>query len=78
MNIQIKKINELAKIPSKSSEDDAGYDISSCEDVTIQPMSRQLVKTGICISVPGGLLRTHIRQKRHGIKIWSTLSWEDN
>ena len=54
MNIQIKKINEFAKIPSKSSEDDAGYDISSCEDVTIQPMSRQLVKTGICISVPGG------------------------
>lgn len=54
MNIQIKKLNKLAGVPSKSSENDAGYDISSCEDTTIQPMSRQLVKTGISISIPAG------------------------
>ena len=54
MHIKIKKLNESASIPNKNSEHDAGYDISSCEEVNIQPMSRQLVKTGISISIPTG------------------------
>ena len=54
MNIQIKKLTESASLPVKNSEDDAGYDISSSEDVIVQPMNRQLVKTGISISIPSG------------------------
>jgi dUTP pyrophosphatase len=54
MNISIKLINENAKIPSKSSDDDAGYDLYCCEDISIKPMERKLVKTGIAMSIPPG------------------------
>lgn len=54
MNINIKITNENAKIPSKSSNDDAGYDLYCYEDVTIKPMERKLIKTGIAMSIPSG------------------------
>jgi dUTP pyrophosphatase len=54
MNIEIKLLNDNAKIPSKSCQDDAGYDLYSSDDFFIKPMERCLVKTGICISMPSG------------------------
>jgi dUTP pyrophosphatase len=54
MNIEINLINELAKIPTKSREDDAGYDLYATEEVVIKPMERKLVKTGITLSIPTG------------------------
>ena len=54
MNIEINLINELAKIPTKSREDDAGYDLYATEEVVIKPMERELVKTGITLSIPTG------------------------
>jgi dUTP pyrophosphatase len=54
MNINIKLINENAKIPHKSSEDDAGYDLYCSEEVSIKPMERRLVKTGVALSIPTG------------------------
>lgn len=54
MNINIKLLNENSKIPSKLSSEDAGYDLYCCEDSTIKPMERKLIKTGIAISIPSG------------------------
>jgi dUTP pyrophosphatase len=54
MNIRIKLINENSKIPTKSSPNEAGYDLYSSEDCIIKPMERRLVKTGVCISIPYG------------------------
>jgi dUTP pyrophosphatase len=54
MNIRIKLTNEHSKIPTKSSPDEAGYDLYSSEDCIIKPMERKLVKTGIAISIPYG------------------------
>lgn len=54
MNIEINLINKFAKIPTKARLDDAGYDLYSTEEVTIKPMERKLVKTGISISIPSG------------------------
>jgi len=54
MNIEINLINELAKVPTKSREDDAGYDLYSTEEVVIKPMERKLIKTGISLSIPTG------------------------
>ena len=54
MNIQINLISQAAKIPTKAREDDAGYDLYSIEEVTIKPMERKLIKTGISISIPSG------------------------
>ena len=54
MNISIKLLNSDSKIPSKLSQDDAGYDLYTSEDVLIKPMERKLIKTGVSISIPSG------------------------
>ena len=54
MNIEIKLLNSNSKIPSKSSSEDAGYDLYCYEDQFIKPMERCLVKTGVAISIPSG------------------------
>jgi dUTP pyrophosphatase len=54
MQIKINLINKTAKIPSKARNDDAGYDLSSIEEVIIKPMERKLVKTGISLAIPNG------------------------
>jgi dUTP pyrophosphatase len=54
MNIRIKLTNENAKIPSKTSPDEAGYDLYSSEDCIIKPMERRLVKTGVSLAIPYG------------------------
>jgi dUTP pyrophosphatase len=54
MNIRIKLTNENAKVPSKTSPDEAGYDLYSSEDCIIKPMERRLVKTGVSLAIPYG------------------------
>lgn len=54
MNIEINLINELAKVPTKLRDDDAGYDLYAIEEVIIKPMERKLIKTGISLSIPTG------------------------
>jgi dUTP pyrophosphatase len=54
MNIKIKLIDKNAKIPYKARSNDAGYDLFSIEEVTIKPMERKLVKTGVSISMDSG------------------------
>lgn len=49
MLIEINLINLLAKIPSKSSKESAGYDLYSTEDVKIESYTRKLISTGIRI-----------------------------
>lgn len=52
--LKIKIINQNATIPSSANDGDAGYDISSCEDITVKARQRSIIKTGICIGVPKG------------------------
>lgn len=54
MNIEIILLNQKSKIPSKSSNDDAGYDLYCHEEYFIKPMERCLVKTGVAMSIPSG------------------------
>ena len=54
MEILIKKNNEEATIPTQATEGDAGYDLYSLEEVTLAPMARAVVKTGISIAIPMG------------------------
>ena len=51
-NIKIKILNEFAKIPSKSHEDDIGYDLYSDDQYLIKPQKVVLVKLGIAIQLP--------------------------
>lgn len=52
--MEVKLLNENAKLPSYGSIGAAGMDISSCEDIIIYPRSRRVVHTGIAVSIPFG------------------------
>ena len=50
--LKIKKLNEDAIIPFYAHPGDAGLDLFSVEEVTIEPGKRKLVATGISIELP--------------------------
>lgn len=55
--VNIKKINENAKIPSRGSEQAAGYDLFACldcEKITINPHETVKIGTGLSIEIPEG------------------------
>lgn len=54
MNINIKLLSSNSKIPTKSRDDDAGYDLYATDEYIIKPMERALVKTGISLEIPRG------------------------
>jgi len=53
--LQVKKLNELAVLPSKGSSHAAAYDLCSTEDYTLMPMERKLFKTGLSFAIPQGM-----------------------
>lgn len=55
-NVNIKKLNDNAKIPTRGSEYAAGYDLYACinEPVVIYPHETVKIGTGIAIEIPDG------------------------
>src|SRR4051812_6219902 len=53
--LQIKKLTDLAVIPSKGTPQSAGYDLYSIEQYTLKPLERKLFKTGLAMSIPSGM-----------------------
>lgn len=56
MNIKIKKLNNLAKMPSRGSSDAAGYDLYAATNqiLDIAPHSTIKVGTGLSFELPEG------------------------
>ena len=54
MEIKVKKINPVAKIPKFALEGDAGMDLFSVEDVNLKPGERIFCRTGIAVKIPSG------------------------
>ena len=56
MNIKYKKLNDLAKVPTRGSEYAAGYDLYAATDepMNILAHTTQLVKTGLAFELPDG------------------------
>lgn len=54
MKIKIKKLTEDAIVPKYAHDSDAGMDLYSNEDITINPGQRVLIKTGISIEFENG------------------------
>jgi dUTP pyrophosphatase len=50
--IDIKKLSETAKIPTKGSDHAAGYDLYSDIEVTIYPGATQNIPTNTAIAIP--------------------------
>lgn len=54
MSLFFKKLRPEAHAPTKSYEQDAGFDLFACEKVTIPARGRASVPTGIAIELPKG------------------------
>lgn len=54
MEIKIKLLSELGKIPTKGTDFSAGYDLYAAENGEIDPLKRCLIKTNISIAIPKG------------------------
>lgn len=55
--VQIKKMYDDSKIPTRGSADAAGYDLYAhlgCDSVTIAPSETVKIKTGVAMSIPKG------------------------
>ena len=56
MKIRFKKLSPRAVVPTKAHASDAGFDMTSVEDVTIEPNSRYAINTGIAVEIPLGYI----------------------
>jgi dUTP pyrophosphatase len=56
MEINFRKLNEDAKIPTYGTNQAIGMDLSSCEDTIIEPHCWKVVKTGLAVSWCGNSL----------------------
>jgi len=54
LKIKVRKLNKIAKIPTYSHENSAGFDIYTSESVTIESLSTEIIRTGIAIELPVG------------------------
>lgn len=56
MKVNIKRLTDTAKIPTRQHEGDAGYDLYADiqEPVTIKPHTTEFIHTGIAIEIPDG------------------------
>ncbi len=56
MNIAIKKLNDKAMLPTRGSEQAAGWDLYSnnMEAITIAPHATVMIGTGLSMAIPNG------------------------
>lgn len=54
MELKVKKVNPEAIIPKYAHLGDAGFDLYTCNDVSLQSMQRTQVSTGIALEIPDG------------------------
>lgn len=50
----VKILDESAKLPTRGSEQSAGYDLYSTQDQIIHANGKGLIKTGIAVKIPNG------------------------
>ncbi|MBE6466118.1 dUTP diphosphatase [Denitrobacterium detoxificans] len=54
LTLPVKVVNDNAVLPETAYEGDAGIDLRSVEEITLQPFERALIHTGICVAIPEG------------------------
>ena len=56
MDVRIKKLNNLAKIPTRGSKFSAGYDLYAAtdNDIQIPPHATVKIGTGLAMDLPSG------------------------
>lgn len=54
MVLQVKKLYQEAKLPTRACEGDAGLDLYAMEDQVVAPGQRIIIGTGIALRIPFG------------------------
>lgn len=70
--LPLQLLHPQAQPPAYAHTDDAGLDLRSIEDITLQPFERKLISTGIAIEIPSGY--AGFVQPRSGMAIKHGLS----
>ena len=52
--VRIKRLDPTVELPSYAYAGDAGLDLRAAESVTIRPLERRLVSTGLAVAIPDG------------------------
>ena len=73
ISLDVRRLDQRAKLPSRAYADDAGLDICALEAAELGPGERTSVRTGIAIEVPPGhavlVLPRSGLAARHGIAL---------
>lgn len=72
ISLPLQILSEQALVPAYAHSDDAGLDLRSTVDITLNPFERQLIPTGIAIAIPTGY--AGFVQPRSGMAIKHGLS----
>ena len=54
ISLKVKKLSPLAQIPAYQTDEAAGFDLHSIEDVILKPNERKLISTGLAFEIPKG------------------------
>ena len=52
--VRMRRLSDDVTLPSYAHKGDAGLDLRSTETVTLQPLERRLVSTGLAVAIPDG------------------------
>ena len=76
VSLPIKRLDPSVELPSYAYEGDAGLDLRANEDVTLKPLERRLVSTGLAVAIPEGY--AGFVQPRSGLALREGLSMANN
>jgi dUTP pyrophosphatase len=54
IDVAVRRLREEAVLPGRAYDGDAGFDLSSCDEITIAPGERATVSTGVAVEIPDG------------------------
>ena len=72
ITVPVKRLDPSVDLPQYAYAGDAGLDLRSSEDVTLQPFERRLIATGLAIAIPEGY--AGFVQPRSGLALKEGLS----
>jgi dUTP diphosphatase len=54
IDVAVRRLRDDAVLPSRAYDGDAGFDLTACEGITLEPGERAVVPTGIAVEIPSG------------------------
>jgi dUTP pyrophosphatase len=69
----VKLLREGARLPARAYDGDAAFDLFSADELTLAPLSRAVVGTGVALDLPPGLAALTLPRSglaaKHGISL---------